>query len=95
MPISLYETSLNFLSIDESVGPGFDKGLLEERINSYFAYSMEKYTSDYRVSFYYYNPFDDSICLSMYCSAVEVKLKASLILNYRYSKTMRYQIRSN
>ena len=95
MPISFYETSINFLNIDESVGPGFDKDTLESHIKSYFAYSMERYMSDYKLKFYYYNPFDHSICLSLYCPAVEVELKANLILNYRYVKTMHYEIRSN
>ena len=95
MPISLYETSINMLNINETVGPTFDKNRLEQRINTYFSFSMEKYTDNYSISFYYYNPFDSSVCLSDSCHAVEVKVNASLILNYRYSKTMYYQIRSN
>ena len=95
MPISLYETSINLLGVDENSAPGFDKDKLERNINSYFAHSMKSFTEDYKLTFYYYNPFDHSICLSLYCSAVEVKVCANLILNYHYSKTMYYQIRSN
>ena len=95
MPISLYETSMNMLNIKDTVGPSFDKQVLEERIRTYFAYSMDKYTSDYSINFNYYNPFDHSVCLSNSCHAVEVKVDATLILYYHYSKTMYYQIRSN
>jgi len=95
MPISLYETSINMINIDDTTGPTFDKARLEERINKYFTFSMQKYTDDYSLSFYYYNPFDHSVCLSDSCHAVEVKVETTLILYYRYSKTMYYQIRSN
>ena len=95
MPISLYETSINMININDSTGPTFDKQRLEERINKYFSFSMKKYTDDYSLSFYYYNPFDHSVCLSDSCYAVEVKVDATLILYYHYSKTMYYQIRSN
>lgn len=95
MPISLYETSMNMMNIKDNVGPSFDKNVLEERIRTYFAFSMNKYTDNYSINFYYYNPFDYSVCLSDSCHAVEVKVNATLILNYRYSKTMYYQIRSN
>ena len=95
MPISLYETSINMININDSTGPTFDKQRLEERINKYFSFSMKKYTDDYSLSFYYYNPFDQSVCLSDSCYAVEVKVDATLILYYHYSKTMYYQIRSN
>lgn len=95
MPISLYETSMNMINIKDTVGPSFDKKVLEDRIRTYFAFSMSKYTDNYSINFYYYNPFDHSVCLSDSCHAVEVKVNATLILNYRYSKTMYYQIRSN
>lgn len=95
MPISLYETSMNMININDTVGPSFDKEVLEDRIKTYFAFSMDKYTDKYSINFYYYNPFDHSVCLSDSCHAVEVKVSAVLILNYRYSKTMYYQIRSN
>ena len=95
MPISLYETSINMININDSTGPTFDKQRLEERINKYFSFSMKKYTDDYALSFYYYSPFDQSVCLSDSCYAVEVKVDATLILYYHYSKTMYYQIRSN
>ena len=60
-PLSLYETALNLFEIDEDVGPTFDREILEDNITSYFNYHMPRYTNDYTLSFYYYNPIDHSI----------------------------------
>ena len=94
-PISLYETAINLFDIDEDIGPTFDKEILEDNITSYFDYHMPRYTEDYLVSFYYYNPDDGSIELSENIKAVEVFIEASLAINYRYEKTMYYEIWSN
>ena len=95
MPISLYETAMDMYEIDENQGPRFDKKQLEKNIHTYFDYSMGNYTTDYKVSFYYFNPINHSICLTDRCSAVEVKVEANLFMNFHYKKTMYYQIRSN
>ena len=81
MPIALYETALNLYDINEEDGPYFDKEILEDNLTSYFSYSMKKYTSDYQLTFYYYDPSNGAICLEDECRAVEISLSASLILN--------------
>lgn len=95
VPISLVETSISMLAIDEDKGPTFNKTTLENKLTSYFNYSMQKYVDDYSLDFYYYNPDNHSYCTTNKCSAVEITLKADLILNYRYEKTLFYEIRSN
>ena len=94
-PLSLFETAIDLFEIDEDVGPVFDKDLLEDNITSYFDYHMPRYTDDYSLSFYYYNPSDHSIELSDEAKAVEVYVNASLALSYQYEKTMYYEIWSN
>ena len=94
-PLSLYETSINLFEIDDSIGPVFDKEILEDNITSYFDYHIPRYTNDYSLQFYYYNPIDHSIELSENAKAVEVELDANLALNYHYAKTMYYEIWSN
>jgi len=94
-PLSLYETAINLFEIDEDIGPTFDQEILEENITSYFDYQMPRYTNDYYVSFYYYNPVDHSIELSENLKAVEVYIEAYLALSYHYEKTMYYEIWSN
>ena len=94
-PLSLYETAINLFEIDEDVGPTFDREILEDNITSYFNYHMPRYTNDYTLSFYYYNPIDHSIELSENLKAVEVLVSANLVLSYHYEKTMYYEIRSS
>lgn len=93
-PIALYETAINLFDLEVGEKPAFDKEILEENITSYFAYSMPSFTNDYSLSFYYYNPEDHSICLEDECYAVEVEVRASLMLSYPYQRTMFYEIRS-
>ena len=94
-PLSLFETAINLFQIDEEIGPVFDKEILVDNITSYFDYHMPRYTSNYSLLFYYYNPADHSIELSDNAKAVEVEINASLALDYRYEKTMYYEIWSN
>ena len=94
-PMSLYETAINVFEIDEEKGPYFDKEILEENITYYFTFHMPRYTDDYRLSFYYYNPNNHSLYLGNEPRAVEVTIRASLVLFNNYRRTMFYEIRSN
>ena len=94
-PMSLFETAIDMVNIDESEGPKFNHEILADNLTSYFDYSMPQYTDDYSLNFYYYNPTNHSVCLKPQCKAVEVTVNASLALGYQYSKTMYYEIRSN
>ena len=94
-PLSLFETAINLFDIDEDIGPVFDKEILVDNITSYFDYHMSRYTDDYSLSYYYYNPVDHSIELSENAKAVEVTINANLVLSYHYQKTMYYEIWSN
>ena len=94
-PLSLFETAINLFDIDEEIGPTFNKEILVDNITSYFDYQMSRYTSDYSLSFYYYNPSDHSLELSENTKAVEILVKAELAVSYHYEKTMYYEIWSN
>ena len=94
-PMSLYETAINVFDIDEETGPYFDKEILEENITSYFTFHMPRYTDDYDLDFYYYNPSDHSLDMSDEVKAVEITLEADIVLHYRYQKTMYYEIWRN
>lgn len=91
-PLSLFETAINLFEIDEDNGPTFDKYILEDNITSYFDYHMPTYTSDYELSFYYYDPIDHSLDMDDEPVAVEVLVTANLALSYTYNKTMYYEI---
>lgn len=94
-PMSLFETAINLYDVDEVIGPCFDKPTLVDNISSYFAYHMPRYTSEYSLSYYYYNIADHSLNMSDDVQAVEVTINASIVLAYQYSRTMFYEIRSN
>ena len=94
-PLSLFETAINLLDINEETGPTFDKQILVDNITSYFDYHMPVYTNEYALSFYYYHPSDYSLDMSDKPKAVEVTVSADLALSYAYQKTMFYEIWSN
>ena len=94
-PMSLYETAINVFEIDEEKGPYFDKEILEENITYYFTFHMPRYTDDYQLDFYYYNPIDHSLDMNDEVKAVEVTINANIILYYHYQKTMYYEIWRN
>ena len=94
-PLSLFETALVLIDIDENDGPYFDKVILEDNLTSYFDFHLPRYTNAYDVSFYYYNTMDHSLYLGDEPKAVEVTLSANLFLQKHYQKTMFYEIRSN
>ena len=94
-PISLFETAIELMDINEESGPIFNKEVLERNLTSYFDFSLPHYTEEYEVGFYYYNPIDHSVCIDENAKAVEVTVSASFIFAYQYQKTMFYEIRSN
>lgn len=94
-PMSLYETAINVFEIDEETGPYFDKEILEDNITYYFTFHMPRYTDDYELEFYYYNPIDHSLDMNDEVKAVEVTINANIILYYHYQKTMYYEIWRN
>ena len=94
-PLSLFETAVVLLDINEEIGPHFDKEILEDNLTSFYAFHMPRYTDDYRLSFYYYNPNNHSLYLGNEPRAVEVTIRASLVLFNNYRRTMFYEIRSN
>ena len=68
---------------------------IEDNLTSFYAFHMPRYTDDYRLSFYYYNPNNHSLYLGDEPRAVEVTIRASLVLFNNYRRTMFYEIRSN
>lgn len=94
-PLSLFETAVVLLDIDEENGPYFDKEILEDNLTSYFDYHLPRYTEDYSVSFYYYNTANHSLDMSDEPQAVEATISAELVLSNHYQRTMFYEIRSN
>lgn len=73
----------------------FDKVILERTLNSYYENQLPRYCKSYQVDYYYYNPIDESMCLSDKCNAVEISINCKLTMNYDYSRIMYYEIKDN
>ena len=95
MPRSLLETSIPLVDDDEEFIVHFYKEELIDKLTYYFDTHLDKYTDDYQVNYYFSNTGDESLCLTHFCTAVEINLKAKVLFFSEYDKTMRYEIRSN
>ena len=95
MPRSLLETSIPLVDDDEELIVHFYKEELIDKLTYYFDTHLDKYTDDYQVNYYFSNTGDESLCLTHFCTAVEINLKAKVLFFSEYDKTMRYEIRSN
>ena len=88
-PLSLFETAIVLYEIEDS-GPFFDKNLLEDNLTSFFDFHMQRYTTQYNISFYYYIIENHSLDMSDEPKAVEVTVASDLVLSKHYQKTMYY-----
>lgn len=90
LPISILE---NTAIIDEKTDiPYLDKVEVRNHLTYYYDCHIKKYTTDYKVEFYFYNSLDDAYCTDRMCNAVEVTIKANLMYNYKYERVMYYKI---
>ena len=72
----------------------FEKEKFEENIMSYYDSTIIRYSKEYEVDFYYYDLSDGSMCLSNYCSGVEISVNCKLIMDYTFKRVMYYELRS-
>lgn len=95
IPISIFESSIPLLYEGDVFEPYFDKESLEAKLTYYFDSNLKKYVSKYYLEYYYFNQDDYSICRGNRCQAVEISLKADIVLNVKYNKSATFYIRSN
>lgn len=60
---------------------------------SYYDHIIPRYSKDYTVSFYYYNSYDQSMCLEDTCDGVEITIDCKLNVTYNYHRVMYYEIK--
>lgn len=91
-PISIFEASiLHDLDVDDQ-DVRFSKEILKDKTRKYYGFQISKYTDDYIVDFYFYNPDNESLCVDDDCYAVEISISANLMFNYEYERTLKYEI---
>ena len=71
----------------------FEKEKFEENIMSYYDSTIVRYSKSYDVDFYYYELKDGSMCLSNYCSGVEITVNCKLMMDYTFRRVMYYELR--
>lgn len=93
-PIALFESSIfHDLEIEEP-DVYISKELVKEKIQNYYSKELEKITNKYSIEFYFYNKLDNSMCVRDECEAVEILFSATLIFDYKYSRTLNYEVTS-
>lgn len=95
IPISIFESSIPLVQDVAEPEIYYDKALLESQLTSYFDKTIDKYCNDYSLSFYYYSQEDESICVNDKCTAIEITLKAEVILLINYQRSARFYIQDN
>lgn len=88
-PIELFYPEI----IERNDKPVIEVSQFKSAMMRYYDRALSKYTDEYKVKFYYYNPEDGSMCFSKFCQAVEITVDAKLILNYEYHRVMYYEIK--
>lgn len=87
-PFSILYNEVN----TELVTPEFDCYKVMESLDKYYSTTISKYCKSYQTLYYFYNPEDESMCLKDKCKGFEVIVIAKLAFNYRYSRTMYYEL---
>ena len=86
---------LMFSSVDISGSPYFIKSQVESTLDTYYSKALTRYCKSFEAEYYYYNPTDQSMCISNECFAFEVTVECKLNASYILTRIMYYQIRDN
>ena len=95
VPISIFESSIPLTQNVDTPVMYYNKETLESKLTSYFDKSLARYTTSYTLDFYYYVQEDESICRTDYCDAIEITLKAKVLVAMTYQKSARFYIQKN
>ncbi len=90
-PIEIFELAIPLANIDET-NIYFDKNKLESNVLTYYQDNLSELFKSYKVSFYYYNQENGSICVSEHCNAVEITVDGIYMWNFHYERSIEYEI---
>ena len=94
-PKQLAECSIPFVNGANEVDIYFDKTTFENYVLDYYETSVAPFMEEYTVDFYYYNLADHSYCTDNKCQGVEITVKGTVFLSFKYSRTIFYEIHRN
>lgn len=95
VPISIFENSIPIHQESDEFIPYFDQDKLYDGLTYYFNNNIIHYSKDYQLYLSYYYQDDLSICTSDKCNAVTVRIKAKIVMDYYYDKSMNFYIKDN
>jgi hypothetical protein len=79
-------------SSTQGLSPYFDQQLLETRVIDFISGELFPTFKTFDISFYYYEPLTEVICLSSYCSAVRIRLACVINPFFDYNRILRFEI---
>ena len=91
-PHSIFEASIPLTTPEENIILYFDQETLKNEYENYLARELKKYSSNYEVSYYFFNTSDGGYCDINNCQGVEINLEVEIMLGMHYSRTMEYEI---
>ena len=80
--------------IDYSNKPYFDTELVISTMDAYYADRIPRYAKSYSIDYYFYTPSNGAYCTATQCGGVKITLTCSLITNYQFTRSMKYEMRS-
>lgn len=90
-PIEYFNVAIPLINKNEEIYLYFEQDRLEDSLNKYYE-PLSKYSSEYLVTYYYYNLEDSSICTTNYCQGVEIRVNCKIDFDINFSRTMFYEI---
>ena len=93
-PISLLEVAVPTVQESEEIAMYFDRDKLINNLTYYYDSKLVDFSNSYTLNYYFTNTGSDAVCTTDYCDAVEVTITADVVFTVKYSKTMRFEIRS-
>lgn len=94
-PISIFESSILHNVEDEEPEILFTQKLVREKLEKYYTFELSKFTQNFHYEIYFYNQENESMCVMNECGAVEVSFHATLLFNYKYERTLNYEVFDN
>lgn len=92
-PKEIFESSIPLVQQNDDFEPYFDKDTLKNQLTSYYNSTVKKYCHSYDLNIYYFNLGSEAFCYEEKCRGVEVSVTAYVTFNYKYQRTIRYEIR--
>lgn len=93
-PKALLEYSL-IIDDENHIEPYIDADFFISQSETYFLYTLNSNYFNYTVSYYFYDPIDEGICIDDYCEGVKIEFISPIYSFYTYRKTITFEVIHN